>query len=69
MDYYVRYIDLPCCAKGVSVMDREGYYNIYINSHLSYCEQVNALNHEMAHLLRNDFEKTDESITTVENIR
>lgn len=39
IDYIIRYIDLPYTIKGVTVMDSDGFYNVYINSHLSWEEQ------------------------------
>lgn len=55
MDYIVRYIDLPITVKGVTVMDYDGFYNIYINSRLSYEEQKKTIAHEMEHIVRGDF--------------
>ena len=55
MDYIVRYIDLPITVKGATVMDYDGFYNIYINSRLSYEEQKKTIAHEMEHIVRGDF--------------
>ena len=55
MDYIVRYIDLPITVKGTTVMDYDGFYNIYINSRLSYEEQKKTIAHEMEHIVRGDF--------------
>lgn len=55
-DYIVRYISLPCTVKGVTVMDKDGFYNIYINSQLSFEEQKKALRHELHHIDREDFD-------------
>lgn len=55
-DYIVRYIDLPCTVKGVTVMDKDGFYNIYINSQLSFEEQKKAVHHELHHIAREDFD-------------
>lgn len=41
--------------KGVTAMDSDGFYNIYINSRLSYEEQKKAIAHEMKHIARGDF--------------
>ena len=54
-DYIVRYISLPCTVKGVTVMDKDGFYNIYINSQLSFEEQKKAIRHELQHIDREDF--------------
>lgn len=36
-------------------MDSDGFYNIYINSRLSYEEQKKTIAHEMEHIVRGDF--------------
>lgn len=46
-DYCIRYIELPYASKGVTVQDAAGFYNIYINSLLSYDEQKKAVAHEL----------------------
>mgnify|MGYP000845306567 CR=1 FL=1 len=55
MDYYIRYIDLPYRVKGVTVMDEEGFFNVYINARLSYDCQQKAIKHELTHIARGDF--------------
>ena len=55
MDYIVRYIILPITVKGVTVMDCDGFYNIYINANLSSEEQKRTIAHEMEHIARGDF--------------
>lgn len=67
MDYIVRYIDLPITVKGVTVMDIDGFYNIYINSRLSYEEQKRTIAHEIKHISRGDF-FSDGSLEEVESM-
>lgn len=55
LDYIIRYVDMPITVKGVTVMDADGFYNIYINSRLCYEEQKKATAHEMEHIARGDF--------------
>lgn len=55
LDYCIRYISLPTTVKGVTAMDYDGFYNIYINSNISYEEQKKAIAHEMEHIARGDF--------------
>lgn len=55
MNYCIRLVELPTAVKGVTVMDKDGFYNIYINSNLLYEEQKKAIAHEMAHIARGDF--------------
>ena len=66
IDYKVRYIDLPYTVKGVTVMDESGFYNIYINSRLSWEEQRKDFDHELEHILRDDFDNTEASLEDVE---
>lgn len=55
LDYCIRYVPLPISVKGVTAMDSDGFYNIYINSRLSYEEQKKTIAHEMEHIVRGDF--------------
>ena len=66
-EYCTRFIDLPYTVKGVTVQDSNGFYNIYINAHLSKDEQEKAIIHEITHVKRNDFYSKD-SIFLIENI-
>lgn len=68
MNFCVRYIDLPCSIKGLTVMDKDGFCNIYINSRLSLETQREALRHELTHVSRSDFDRLDESIQAVESM-
>ena len=62
-DYCIRYIELPYASKGVTVQDAAGFYNIYINSLLSYDEQKKAVAHELAEYI------TEEGYQVTENHR
>lgn len=66
IDYIIRYIDLPYTIKGVTVLDSDGFYNIYINSHLSWEEQKKAVKHELEHIRRDDFDNICASLEEVE---
>lgn len=55
-DYWIRYVNLPCTVKGITIQDSTGFYNIYINSLLSSEEQEKALKHELKHILAQDFD-------------
>lgn len=65
-DYIIRYIALPYSVKGVTVMDKDGFYNIYINSQLSFEEQDKAIRHELEHINRADFDNTLAPLEEVE---
>lgn len=68
MDYCIRYIDLPCTIKGLTALDSNGFYNIYINSRLSGYDQREAIKHELTHILRKDFDKEEEILEKVESM-
>lgn len=54
MDNFIcRVIDLPHRVNAVVVLDESGFFNIYVNSHLSEDEQKNAFIHEKKHIIRN----------------
>lgn len=63
----VRYMDMPGTVRGVTSFDSEGVANVYINTRLSYSQQVEALHHELEHVRRND-SYNDFSIEMVESI-
>lgn len=52
---YLRYLDLPCTIKGLTIQDEEGNYNIYLNSRLTYEANLKTLQHEINHINNNDF--------------
>ena len=54
----VRLIDMPTAIKGISSLDEDGNFNIYINARLSQDMQTEAYQHEMAHLKRGDHYRT-----------
>lgn len=59
LEYCIRYINLPCAVNGVTVMDEEGFFNIYINARLDYYQQRKAIRHEFTHIVRGDFFRED----------
>lgn len=59
MDFCIRLIELPLGVKGVTVMDSDGFYNVYINCALSAEEQKQAIAHEICHISRGDFFSND----------
>ena len=54
-DVFVRVQDLPIGINGMTILDSEGDYNVYINARLSHDGQVKAYDHEMTHIQRDDF--------------
>lgn len=55
-DFCVRFIDMPLNTKGVTVVDENGFFNIYINKNLSKEQQIKAFEHEVTHICRGDFD-------------
>jgi hypothetical protein len=52
----------------MTVLDENGFHNVYINSLLSREEQRAAYDHELEHIRGDDFSKTDLPLEQVENI-
>ena len=44
----------------MTVQDVDGFYNIYINSRLCIHHQQQAIQHELKHINRNDFESLEQ---------
>lgn len=59
-DIYIRLISLPSTVKGVTVVDENDDYNIYINQNLSHDQQLRVYQHEKNHILNNDFQNFDD---------
>lgn len=68
MDFIVRYVPLPLKVHGMTVQDVNGFYNIYINSAQSEDVQRAAYKHELEHLKRGDFARSECPLELVENI-
>lgn len=49
----VRLIDLT--VPGVTVLDEDGNYNVYINARLSFEERKKTLAHELRHIKKDHF--------------
>jgi len=58
---------MPTSVKGMTVLDEDGNYNIYINDRLSHAARMEVYEHEMMHIQRNDHYRTA-SIQEKENI-
>ena len=68
LNYCIRYINLPCSVHGITIDDGKGFYNIYINADIGYYEQQKAIHHELTHIGRDDFYRTDLPLCEVENM-
>lgn len=54
-DIFVRGLKLPYSVKGVTVLDNDGNFNVYINILLSYETQQRATAHEIRHIKKEHF--------------
>lgn len=54
-DIFIRGIELPLTVKGVTVLDSDGNFNVYINILLSYATQQKATQHEIRHIKKEHF--------------
>jgi len=54
-DIIVRYKDMPTEIKGMTILDEDGNFNIYINDRLSHDMRLEVYEHELAHIERDDF--------------
>lgn len=52
-DIIIRFIKMP--MPGVTVLDEDGNYNMYINENLTYEERQKVANHEMEHINKGHF--------------
>ena len=46
----IRVVDLPETVHGMTIIDTEGDYNVYINARISEDERVKAYRHEIDHI-------------------
>lgn len=53
-----RIIGLPTSINGYTIRDRNGDYNVYINSNISFEHQLLTYQHEINHILNGDFTKS-----------
>ncbi len=51
----IRKIDLPIGVDGITVLDENGDYNVYLNDKLSYDAQAEAFRHEVEHIKQGHF--------------
>lgn len=64
VDAYVYLVDLPNNIHGFSVPGCNDDYMIYINCRLSREQQTATYLHEMKHIIKNDFDRSD--VQTIE---
>lgn len=67
-DYCIRFVKLPMSVHGVTVMDVDGFFNIYINADQSSDCQQRTIAHELKHIARNDFDGVEKSLEEIETM-
>lgn len=61
IDYFVRAIDFPNMASaGVAASNGDGTFTIFINTLFCKQKQLEALEHELNHLIKNHFFREDD---------
>ena len=53
-EYKIRLVALPESIEGLTVLDNDGFANVYINSCLSYENRERVAWHELQHIIRDD---------------
>ena len=56
----IRTLDLPIGVNGLTVLDENGDYNVYLNDRLSYDGQANAFRHEVEHIKQGHFYRSED---------
>lgn len=67
-DYKIHLVPFPTTIHGLVTMDKNGFFNIYINCNIGILEQRIAIMHELEHIERGDFFRADASLEEIENI-
>ena len=67
-DYSVRFAPFPLSVPALTAKDKDGHYNIYTNSFLSKGMQKQALDHELEHIVKGDFE-SQKNLESIEPYR
>ena len=56
----IRKVDLPVGVDGITILDQNGDYNVYLNDRLSYDAQAATLRHEIEHINQGHFYREDD---------
>lgn len=68
-DIRTRLIPLPGTVKGYTISFIDGTFCIVLNERISYEQRYKAYQHELEHILNNDFDRNNIDIDNLENIR
>ena len=53
----IRIVDLPAGIPAFTIPDPDGYYNVYLNAKLDHESMRKALEHELEHIRKNDWNR------------
>ena len=53
----IRLIDLPTTIRAFTIRDTEGDFNIYLNARINSIQRMEAYEHEMKHIEKDDLYK------------
>lgn len=56
----IRKISLPIGVDGITVLDENGDYNVYLNDRISYDAQAEAFRHEVEHIKQGHFYRMED---------
>lgn len=65
-DIFIRLFSLSTKIMGMTILDNDANYNVYINSQLNYELQQEVLKHELIHIGKNHFYNGTIAIDTAE---
>lgn len=66
-DIIIRIVPLPRGVRGCTVPDENGDYNIYIAERLDPEDRVKVFRHEVEHIKRLHFQRSEKSVAEKEN--
>lgn len=67
-DIFIRLVSLPRGINGMTILDAEGNYNVYINQELPREPMIKAYKHEIQHIKDDDFYNS-KSVRDAEELR
>jgi len=62
----IRMAELPMTVEAITLPSEDGTFDIYVNSRISPCKQLEALNHELNHIEKDHFYNECADITYIE---
>lgn len=66
-DVFVHEMDLPTTIEGFTRLNEDGSYTIVLNARSAHSRRIRTYDHEVRHIVRNDFDRDDVQEVEVEN--